>query len=155
PVERVGLESLPELTEVVAQRGVVRGIEVDEDEARPHVGLDRCQAVVLLVEAEELGLLLHERELSVERIAPAVVLADELTAGPARLFAREVGPDELVAAMAADVVEGADLVVRPPHDDDRGARGVELLREVAAHLRELLHAADVQPGAAENGVALE
>ena len=69
------------------------------------------QPVVGLVEVEELGLLLHERQRTVEAVAPAVVLAGELPARAARLLAREVVPHQLVSAVAADVVERADFVV--------------------------------------------
>ena len=59
-VERVALEALAELAEVLAQRRGVRGVEVHEDEPLPHVDLHRREAVVGLVEVEELRLLLHE-----------------------------------------------------------------------------------------------
>src|SRR5581483_4185801 len=154
-VERVALEPLAELTEVVAQRGGVRGIEVHEDEPFPHFGFDGRESVVGLVEIEELVLLLHERARALEVVAPAVVLAGELATGTAGLLAGEVLPDELVAPMAAHVVERADLVLRRAHDHDRGARAVELLREVAADLGQLLDAPDVQPRAPEDRLALE
>ena len=73
----------------------------------------------------------------------------------ARLLAREVGPHQLVAAVAADVVERADLAVHVAHDDDRRVGDRELLGEVAALPRELLDPADVQPRALEDRLALE
>src|SRR5262249_34345198 len=57
--------------------------------------------------------------------------------------------------MAADVVEGADLVVHATDDDHRGSRDRELLREEAALSPELLDPPDVQPGPLEDGLALE
>ena len=42
--------------------------------------LHRREAVVGLVEVEELALLLHEGEVALEAVAPAVVLAGELAA---------------------------------------------------------------------------
>jgi hypothetical protein len=135
------------LTRLVLQR--------DEDEARPDVAVHRDEAVVGLVQVEELTLLLHERAPAVELVLPAVVLADELAAAAARLLAREVGPYQLVAAVAADVVEGADLAVHAAHDDDRRVGERELLREVAALAGELLDAPDVQPAALEDGLPLE
>src|SRR5262249_53483259 len=107
-----------------------------------------------LVEVEELVFLLHERALALQRVTPAVVLAGELAARARGLFTRVVLPHELVAPVPADVVEGAVLVLAGAHDDDRRARRVEFLGEVAADPRQLLDAPDVQPGAAEDGVAL-
>src|ERR1700729_1093682 len=104
---------------------------------------------------EEFGLLLDEGQVALEGIPPAVVLAGEIAAGPARLLLRVVAPDELVAAMAADVLVCAHLVVGRSDDDDRSAGGVELPGEVAANPWDLLEPADVQPGTAEDGVALE
>src|SRR5262249_33767803 len=68
---------------------------------------------------------------------------------------RMVGPHELVAAMAADVVEGADLVVHAADDDQRGVGDCEILGEEAALPPELLDPSDVQPGPLEDGLALE
>src|SRR5262249_59769665 len=62
---------------------------------------------------------------------------------------------ELVAAVATDVVEGTDLVVHAPDDDQRGTRDREILREEAALSPELLDASDVQPSPLEDGLALE
>ncbi len=153
--ERVALDAGSEIAEVVAhRRGVVR-VEVDEDEALPHLGLHGDQAVVGLVEVEELALLLHEGQRALEVVAPAVVLAGELTAGAARLFPGEVVPHELVAAMAADVVEAPDAALLVAHDDHRGAGAGQLLGEVAAGAGELLDPPDVQPRPGEDGLPLE
>jgi hypothetical protein len=84
-----------------------------------------------------------------------VVLAGELPAGSTDLFGRVVGPHQLVAAVAADVVEGSDLVVHATDDDQRGARDREILGEEAALSPELLDPPDVQPGPLEDGLALE
>ena len=59
----------------------------------------------LHVEVEELGLLLDEGQRAFEVVAPAVVLAGELPADAAGLLAGVVLPHELVAPVAADVVE--------------------------------------------------
>ena len=75
--------------------------------------MHRDEPVVGLVEVEELLLLLHEVQRAVEVVAPAVVLAHELAGDAARLLLREVVPDQLVAAVTADVVERPDLPVRP------------------------------------------
>ena len=109
--ERVPLETLCQLAEVVAQRRGVGRVEVDEDEPFPGVDPDGREAVVGLVEIEELALLLHEGEVTLEGVAPTVVLALELPARPRHLFARVVLPDELVPAVSAHVVEGAHLLI--------------------------------------------
>src|SRR6185436_11018786 len=113
------------------------------------------ESVVGFVEVEELALLLHEGAATVEVVLPAVVLAHELATAPAGLLAREVLPHELVAAVATDVVKGADLAVLVAHDDDRCLRDGELLGEVAAAARELLDAAEIEPRALPDRVALE
>ena len=119
------------------------------------VAVYRDEAVVGLVDAEELALLKDVRQLAVEVVLPAVVLAGELPAGSPRLHARVVVPDQPVATVTADVVEGADLVVHAPDDDQRGLRDRELLGEVAAVSPELLDPPDVQPGPLEDRLALE
>src|SRR5262249_405589 len=68
---------------------------------------------------------------------------------------RVVLPHELVAPVAADVVERAYFAVEAAHDDDRRLGDGELLGEVAPVARQLLHPPDVQPHALEDGVALE
>src|SRR5262249_55999964 len=84
-----------------------------------------------------------------------VVVGGEVAAGSTDLLGRVVRPHQLVAAVAADVVEGADLVVHAPDDDQRGTRDRELLREEAPLSPELLDPPDVQPGPFEDGFALE
>src|SRR5262245_7563402 len=129
--------------------------EVHEDEPLPHVAVHRHEAVVRLVDPEELALLEDVRQATVELVPPAVVLACELPARTADLLGRVVGPHQLVAAVAADVVEGADLVIHATDDDQRGIRDRELLGEEAPLSPELLDPPDVQPGAFEDGFALE
>src|SRR5262249_32289129 len=63
--------------------------------------------------------------------------------------------NELVAAVTAHVVEGADLVVHAPDDDQRGLCDRQLLGEEAALAPQLLDPSDVQPGALEDRLALE
>ena len=155
PVERVALEGGDHRAEGLAQRLARVFLEVREDEAGPHVAVHRNQTVVGLVDLEELALLLNERARAVELVPPAVILAHELTAIPARLLPREVGPHELVAAVAADVVECAHLSVLAARDDDRRVREGELFGEVAAGARELLHPAHVQPRPLEDRLPLE
>ncbi len=131
-VEGIAGDARAEIPQVLAHRGRVVGIEVDEDEPLPRVDRDGGQPVVLGVEVEELRLLLHEGQLPFHGVTPAVVLAGELPAGATRLLARVVVPDQLVATVAAHVVEGADAAVGTADDDNGGPGGVELLGEVAA-----------------------
>jgi hypothetical protein len=129
-------------------------VEVDENEAFPH-SQARHQPVVALVEVEELPLLLHEGQLAVEVVAPGVVLAGELPAHTAGLLVRNVVPHQLVAAVAADVVERLDLPGCGAHQDDRGVDGRELFGEVAAFARKLFDPAHIEPGTFENRFALQ
>jgi hypothetical protein len=101
------------------------------------------------------ALLLHEVQRTVEVVAPPVVLAGELPAGAVHFLAREVVPHQLVAAVAADVVERPHLPVHAAHDDDRRRGDLELLGEVAAVATQQFHPSDVEPGASEDRVALE
>ncbi len=154
-VERVAGQAGAEFAEIVMHRRGVPGVEVDPDEALPHLDLHAGQSVVGTVEVEELLLLLHEGEFAIEGVPPPVVLARELATRTADLFARIVLPHQLVAAVPADVVERPDLAVGAPHHDDGRAGRGDLAREVAAHLRQLLHAADVEPRALEDRLAFE
>src|SRR5262249_35030649 len=155
PVERVVLERADHRAEELAQRLARVLFEIHEHEARPHVAVHRDEPVAALVEAEELALLLHELERAVEAVAPPVVLAGELAARAARLVARVVAPDQLVAAVPAEVVERPHAPAAVPHDHDRGARDLELAREVAAVARQLLDPAHREPRPPEDRVALE
>ena len=154
-VERIAGEAGAELAEVVVQRRRVVGIEVDEDEPLPRLHLDHGQPVVGPVEVEELRLLLDEGQLPVDRVAPTVVLAGELPAGAAGLLAGDSRSRPACCPGAGRCCGRRGLAVRAPDDDDRGSGGVELLGEVAAVAGELLDPAHVQPGAGEDGLALE
>src|SRR5262249_2827356 len=66
-----------------------------------------------------------------------------------------VVPHEFVAAVAADVVEGADGAVAVAYDDDAGVGDGEFFGEVAAGAGEELDASDVEPGALEDRFPLQ
>ncbi len=153
--ERVALDALGQWTQVVDQwRRVV--VEVDEDEAFPHLAADRRQAVAALVEVEELVLLLDEREVAVQAVPPGVVLAGELPAGSGGLLVGKVVPHQLVSAVPADVVVRLDRAVLGLDDDHRGTgsgRG-QFPGEVAAGARQPVHPSDVEPLFAEHRFAL-
>src|SRR5208283_4657526 len=78
-VERVALQALAHLSEIVDQR-LRFLVEIDEDEALPHLTADRYEPELALVELEELVLLLDEGEVTLQTVAPGVVLARELPA---------------------------------------------------------------------------
>ena len=152
--ERVTGQTLTERVERLGERLGRLVVEVDEDEAFPHVTGHRDQTEVLLVEVEELRLLLHEVQAAVEVIAPGVVLARELATRARGLLLRVVVPHQLVAPVAAHVVERTDRAVTVLDDDDAALRPSELLGEVAADAGELLDAPDVQPFLLEDRVDL-
>src|SRR5207247_435474 len=89
--------------------------------------------------------LLHERDAAVEPVAPPVILAGELPSRAALVLPWIVLPDEHVAAMSADVVEGPYGALGVAHDDDRCRCRRDVPREVAARARQLFDATDVQP----------
>src|SRR5262249_4681298 len=91
----------------------------------------------------------------VERVAPAVVLAHELSTEPLGFLAREVVPDETVTAVTADVVERAHVAVGAANDDDRRVRDLDVLGEVTPRLRELVGPPHVQPCAFEDRLTFE
>ncbi|MEZ4292455.1 MAG: hypothetical protein R3E53_18690 [Myxococcota bacterium] len=78
--------------------------------------MDPGQGELGEVEIEELRRVVHVGDVALEVEAPAVVLAGELTAAAGGLAVEVVAPDELVAAMRAGVVEGADVVVETARD---------------------------------------
>src|SRR5690606_36656674 len=120
-----------------------------------YVAVNGNQAVAALVEVEELPLLLHERQVAVEVVAPRAVLAGELAADPAGLFQRHVVPHQLVAAMPADVVVRLHLTGGGAHHDDRGVDDLHFLGEVAALTWNLFDATDIEPDTPEHCLALE
>src|SRR4051812_43301758 len=96
-----------------------------------------------LVDVEELVLLLDERQSTVQSVAPAVVLADELATEAAGLLARVLVPHELVAPMSAGVVERSYDVALVADDEDGRVRDRDLFGDVAPDLRQLFDATDV------------
>ena len=130
-------------------------VEVDEDEAVPHIAVHGSQPVFGRVEVEELRFLLDEFQGAVEVVAPAVVLAGELPAGAAGLLSGKVVPHQLVSPVPADVVEGPNLLVSAFDQDHRGADDLDLLGQIAADARQFLHAGDIEPGPFEDRFAFE
>ena len=86
-----------------------------------------------------------------------MVLADELTAGARDLLARIVVPHQLVTAVAAHVVEGADGAVLVLVDDDRraGADRGHLAGEVTALPGQLFDAPEVAARSSEDRLLLK
>src|SRR5215471_3186103 len=95
-------------------------VEVDENESLPNIHGHGCQSVLAFVEIGVILLLRDVCEPSVQRIAPSVILACELTAGALGLEPIISAPRELVAAMGAHVMKGANPIIRAPHDENRG-----------------------------------
>ncbi len=126
-----------------------RRIEVDEDEPLPGVARDGGEVQTpprFLVEVLFLG---DVAELPGGVIDPAVETARE---GP---VTRSGGvADEPVPTVLADVVKGADLAVASARHQDRRPGGLDLDHEVIAGLFQLFDAADVEPAALEDFLAL-
>src|SRR5690606_8241390 len=130
------LENLADGGEMIGKRRGVF-IEIDEDPAVPHFAAHGQKAARRLVEIAEIMLLRHADEATLQVIAPGVIAADQQVLTSILLHERR-------AAMAAGIVEGADLVVRSAHDDDGEAEALEQL--VAAGLRNLVRMDGAQPG---------
>ena len=113
-------------TEELDERHVRRRVQVDEHEAFPDIERDFGQALVLAVEfVERLGVW-HADEAPVEAVGPAVERAAE------GLAVAMTFQHDLVAAMLADVVKGAQAVVLAAHDEDRHLERGDVLDEVVA-----------------------
>src|SRR5215218_6935827 len=153
--ERIVVEGGDHRPEELAKCPSRLRVEVDEDEPVPDVALHGLESILRSVEAEELALLLHERQVALQVVTPSVVLAGELTAGALDLLVGIVVPHQLVSAVTADVVEGADLLVLTADHDHRRSGRVDLLGEVATDARQFLDAGDVEPGPFEDGLAFE
>ena len=132
---------------------VLSRVEVDEDEAFPHLALDRRHPAAVGVEVQQQILAGGRVQRAVQLVAPAVEAAVQQRRAALHLLERVVLPQHLVAAVRADVVEGADHVVLAPHDDDRGVEEPQLPGEVAARLRHPLDPAHVEPGLLEDVLA--
>src|SRR3546814_18000248 len=95
-----------------AQRLRVPGVEIDEDEALPHLALDRRNAAVAGVKVEQEILARRRHQLAVEFISPAVEAAIQQRRLTLDFLERIVAPEQLVAAVRADVVERAQHLVQ-------------------------------------------
>ncbi len=127
------------------------GRQVHEQPAAPGVDRDRVQAELGGLEAVRLAEERRVADAAVELVAPRVVRAADDALEAARR-ARGVAGGRVVAlvrggqpraAMAADVVVGADVARAVAHDDDLLAGHVH--RQEVARLRELLDPADDDP----------
>ena len=154
-LERIARQVGDHRSEEVVQRLLGHVGEVDEDEALPHLAVHPHQSVTRLVEIEELVLLLHECQLTVQVVAPGVVLAGELAAEAAGLLAGLVVPHQFVAPVAADVVVRLHLAASGAHHDDRRVGSRQFLGEVTALAGKLLGATDVEPRPLEDRLAFQ
>ena len=143
-VERIALDAAVHGLHELGEAQGRRRIDVDEDEALPHVAGDAAQAELALVEVEERGFVGHAGELAVEVVGPAMELARELAGAATRLV------HDLVHAMRAHVVHRIDLALLVANHDDRGVAGRQLLDEPVARRGNLLDAADMEPGLLED-----
>ncbi len=144
-VEPGGGHELGQLAERLRERRRFE-VRVDEDERAPGVDEHRTEAEALLVEVR-LALGARSRpQRAVEVVRPGVVGALERLA-PALALADER------AAVAADVHEGAQDAFLVAHEDDRDAAGVGCAER--SRLGDLVGAGDVLPGAPEDPLLLE
>lgn len=115
--------------------------EADEQQAFERADVDRLQAVAA---SSEIGAhILGMDQVAGQVVGPGMVAADEVADG------RLLVVDEPRATMAADVVEGADLVVVVADDGDRGPADID--DHDVAGLRHVGLDADIDPVPAEDG----
>ena len=144
--ETEGRDAAGERAEEVGQ-GRGGGIEIDEEELLPDFDVDGDEAILLAVEIFDALKFGRAFERTIEAVIPSVVGAVKdggLAAG--------IG-DDGSGVMAADVVEGAQDAVMAADGDDGltcDSGGEEL-----AGMGELIDAADGEPVAREDGMALE
>ena len=123
--------------ERVAQRCRCSRLEVDEEEALPVVDVDGLEAERRAVDLVLLDAWCGD-ECSVQVVAPGVVRALEDGLGLAACVVAEHGP-----AVAADVVERAELAVVVARDQDALSRDVD--GEELSRVSDLLGASGVDP----------
>ena len=121
--------------------------EVDEDEPLPDVGVHRPQGGRRPV---DLLLLDHRRgdQSPVQGVAPRVVRTADVAARVALLVVAQPG-----SPVPADVVEAADLVVLPAHDQQ--ALATELDPHPRPRSLEAFRSSDVDPVAVEDPLLVE
>src|SRR5215469_5316067 len=122
-------------------------VEIDEDDAVPHLDAQRWQRNAAAIEARALAHMRCATQAAAEVVAPAVVGTDEGTSTMAAALRHEH------AAVPADGHERDDLPGSGPHDQQRLATDGQ--REVITDLRELLRASDREPLAIPYGLQLE
>ena len=143
-----GRDRLRAVGERLHQRPRLAG-EVHEEE--PGVAVDRYTVERVGRPLEEL-VLLHVRradQLTVQVVGPRVIRTDERladVAGPLEIV------DELRSAVAADVVEAAQLAGLGPHHEDRLA--CDVANDVVAGVRDLLGPAGTDPVAPPDPLSL-
>ncbi len=123
-------------------------VHVDEDESAPAFADDRKEREVARVETFSGPEIARVGETAVERIAPAVIFADQLAFAAA--FA-VIG--QRAGAMAADVVKSTELPAFSADNDQRIA--CHTGREITACLGQLAFMGDEKPGAGEDCAALD
>src|SRR5262249_1928855 len=131
-VEIATLELLIEAVEILDEILAPIRIEVDEDEAIEDLGRDLRQAKLTFVEIEEVGLIGNPLELAGRIVTPAMEVAGQIAPTLALLV-----PSEGIAAMRADVMEGADHAVLSAQHQDRCVDHRELTDEIVAALRDV------------------
>ena len=149
-VEGAAVELTGDAAEVFAQRLGRLGRQIDEDEALPDARVDRGEAVLPLVEAEEILLVRHADQRAGVAVDPVVEVAVEAAGARALLVQHQ-----RVAAVGADVVEGAHHTVRAPDEQQGDLADGEVADDIVAGLRDVVHAADVDPAPAEDALALQ
>ena len=150
PGKGIALDAMGQVAEVIAHRLGVVGVEIDEDEPFPDFALNRRHPAAVGIEVQQQILSGGGVQRAVQLVTPAMEAAVQQGRPALHLLEGVVLPQHLVAAVWADVVQGADHTVLAAHDDDRGVEEFQFAGEVAAGLRHSLDAAHVEPGLLED-----
>lgn len=147
--EPPGFELAREARQGFLERDRIRG-EIHEQQALPVGDGRRFEPVLLRIEAGDLGHVGRGAQAAVQPVGPGVV---RTLKGMAELAVG--GEAEAAAAVAAEVVEGADRsIVLIGAADDHDALPVQLEQEEAAGRGELRDVAGEEPGAVKDPLAL-
>ena len=155
----VGAGELPEVgraellgnaAEIVAQALLRVGSQVDENKPLPDLGRNGGQTVFAFVEIKKVLLIRNPGQPACRIVGPTVEAArqDARTRAP-------VIPDECVAAVRADIVKGANHLVRAADDENGRPTHRDVLNEIVSRFGNRLHPANVQPGPTKNPLTFE
>ena len=143
----IGAQALVDALDEGIEVGRVGFVDGGEHQALPHAHGELRQLDLADVEVRGGAHFRRRAQRAVQRVGPAVVAAAQ------RLRRQAVALRQRTGAMAADVVEDADLAVGAAHGDHRQAG--EIADDVVAGVLQLAHVREELPAAIEDQRAVE